>query len=68
MKNKFIILLMLVISAGFSSCDEGLEEVNINPNDPEVVPTANIFASATKSFIDFNRNAFYFFISYCQLL
>ena len=49
---------MLVISAGFSSCDEGLEEVNINPNDPEVVPTANIFASATKSFIDFNRNAF----------
>lgn len=58
MKNKFIILLMLVISAGFSSCDEGLEEVNINPNDPEVVPTANIFASATKSFIDFNRNAF----------
>ena len=58
MKNKFIILLMLVISAGFSSCDDGLEEVNLNPNDPELVPTANIFASATKSYIDFSRNAF----------
>ena len=49
---------MLVISAGFSSCDDGLEEVNLNPNDPELVPTANIFASATKSYIDFSRNAF----------
>ena len=58
MKNRFIILLMLIISAGFSSCDEGLEEVNINPNDPEVVPTANIFASATKSYVDFSRNDF----------
>ncbi|WP_028376360.1 SusD/RagB family nutrient-binding outer membrane lipoprotein [Leeuwenhoekiella sp. MAR_2009_132] len=58
MKNKFIILLMLVISAGFSSCDEGLEEVNSNPNDPELVPTANIFASATKSYTDFSRDAF----------
>ncbi|MEZ7496174.1 SusD/RagB family nutrient-binding outer membrane lipoprotein [Leeuwenhoekiella aequorea] len=58
MKNKFIILLMLIISAGFSSCEEGLEEVNINPNDPEVVPTANIFTSATKQFTDFSRDAF----------
>jgi len=49
---------MLLVSAGFSSCDEGLEEVNNNPNDPEVVPTANIFASATKSFTDFSRDAF----------
>ncbi|MCC4212519.1 SusD/RagB family nutrient-binding outer membrane lipoprotein [Leeuwenhoekiella parthenopeia] len=58
MKNKFIILLMLLVAAGFSSCDEGLEDVNTNPNDPEVVPTGNIFADATKSFTDFSRDAF----------
>ncbi|MCL5245067.1 SusD/RagB family nutrient-binding outer membrane lipoprotein [Cellulophaga sp. 20_2_10] len=58
MKNKLILLLVLVIATTFNSCDKDLAEINANPNNPEVVPTNNIFASATKQFTDFSRDAF----------
>ncbi|ADY29956.1 MULTISPECIES: SusD/RagB family nutrient-binding outer membrane lipoprotein [Cellulophaga] len=58
MKNKFILLLAVVLAITFNSCDQDLAEINENPNNPEVVPTSNIFASATKQFTDFSRDAF----------
>ena len=58
MKNKYILILMSIIFAGIYSCDDGLEEINTNPNDPEVVPTGNIFAYATKRFTDVSRSDF----------
>ncbi|TVZ23978.1 SusD-like starch-binding protein associating with outer membrane [Dokdonia sp. Hel_I_63] len=58
MKTKFFIIMMLVIAGAFTSCSDDLVELNINPNQAEVVPTANIFASATKSFTDFSRSGF----------
>ncbi|MGO4920773.1 SusD/RagB family nutrient-binding outer membrane lipoprotein [Maribacter spongiicola] len=58
MKNKFIILCMSLLVSGFYSCDDGLEDLNSNPNEPEVVPTNNIFAYSTKRFTDFSRDAF----------
>ncbi|MEP0213771.1 MAG: SusD/RagB family nutrient-binding outer membrane lipoprotein, partial [Cellulophaga sp.] len=58
MKNKLILLLAIVLAITFNSCDQDLAEINENPNNPEVVPTSNIFASATKQFTDFSRDAF----------
>ncbi|WP_086478390.1 SusD/RagB family nutrient-binding outer membrane lipoprotein [Arenibacter amylolyticus] len=58
MKNKFKILIALALFTGLYSCDKGLEDLNENPNQPEVVPTSNIFAYSTKRFTDFSRDAF----------
>lgn len=58
MKNRFKILIALTLFTGLSSCDKGLEELNVNPNEPEMVPTSNIFAYSTKRFTDFSRDAF----------
>ncbi|WP_396597232.1 SusD/RagB family nutrient-binding outer membrane lipoprotein [Dokdonia sp. R86516] len=58
MKTKFFIMMLLVISTAFLSCTDDLVELNINPNEPEIAPTANIFTSATKEFIDFSRDGF----------
>ncbi|MGB3776403.1 MAG: SusD/RagB family nutrient-binding outer membrane lipoprotein, partial [Leeuwenhoekiella sp.] len=41
-----------------TSCSEGLDDININPNSPEVVPTNNIFSNATRSYTDFSRDGF----------
>lgn len=40
------------------SCTEDLEDINTNPNEPEVVPTNTIFNSATKQLFDNYRNSF----------
>lgn len=59
MKNKIIILALLTIAAGgLNSCTRGLEDININPNSPELVPTSNIFTYATKRYTDRSRDAF----------
>jgi hypothetical protein len=58
MKNKLIILSLVFIATQFLSCDKGLEGINSNPNEPEIVPTGNIFTSATKEYTDFTRSAF----------
>jgi hypothetical protein len=39
----------LVLALGASACDAGLTEINENPNDPEVVPADNVFASGVSS-------------------
>ena len=39
-------------------CQESLDEININPNQPENVPTSGIFNSATKELMDATRNNF----------
>lgn len=49
---------MSLLVSGFYSCDDGLEDINNNPNEPEVVPTNNIFAYSTKRFTDFSRDDF----------
>jgi len=58
MKNKIIIVFMSLLVSGFYSCDDDLESINNNPNEPEVVPTNNIFAYSTKRYTDFSRDAF----------
>ena len=35
----------LVLALGASACDEGLTEINQNPNEPEQVPADNVFAN-----------------------
>lgn len=39
----------LVLALGASACDEGLTEINENPNQPEQVPADNVFASGVSS-------------------
>lgn len=62
MKNiiqTHILMGMTFVAMLISSCDnDSLDEININPNDPEIVPTNTIFNSATKEFMDFSRSAF----------
>jgi len=55
MKKIFYITLLF----GFlTSCDEGLEEINENPNAPEFVLPNTIFNAATKEYTDFSRDDF----------
>lgn len=49
---------MLFLGLILTSCGEDIENVNINPNEPEVVPTNTIFNSATKEFTDETRDSF----------
>ena len=49
------LISMSLISIG---CQESLDEININPNQPENVPTSGIFNSATKELMDATRNDF----------
>jgi len=49
---------MLFLGLTLTSCGEDIENVNDNPNAPEVVPTNTIFNSATKEFTDVTRSSF----------
>ena len=49
---KKIIGLALIGLITFTSCDSGLEDVNVNPNEPEIVPTHTIFNRATRRVVD----------------
>lgn len=42
----------------FVGCQESLDEININPNQPEQVPTSGLMNSATKELMDATRNDF----------
>jgi hypothetical protein len=56
---KYTFLTTLAIALFFvSSCDDGLENYNVNTNSPEVVPAYTVFNSATVEYTDFMRNAF----------
>ncbi|WP_322970789.1 SusD/RagB family nutrient-binding outer membrane lipoprotein [Faecalibacter sp. LW9] len=54
--NKNIILSALLGTFLLSSCDNGFEEMNVDPNNPEVVPTFTIFNAATKRLMDESRD------------
>lgn len=49
------LISLSLISIG---CQESLDEVNTNPNSPEIVPTYGILNSATKELMDATRNDF----------
>ncbi|MDO5656343.1 MAG: SusD/RagB family nutrient-binding outer membrane lipoprotein [Flavobacteriaceae bacterium] len=51
-----IIGIALIGLMTLTSCDSGLEELNINPNEPEVVPSHTIFNRATKRVMDNTRD------------
>lgn len=55
-KNKFIIGISSLMLLGFSSCDDDLADININPNDPEVVPTYMLFSETTRYLFDNTRD------------
>lgn len=59
MKNiKFIGILTLIAGFTFVSCGDDIENVNINPNNPELVPSNTIFNSATREYFSSSRDAF----------
>ncbi|OAB76093.1 SusD/RagB family nutrient-binding outer membrane lipoprotein [Cochleicola gelatinilyticus] len=57
-KNIIIASLMFAIASCFMSCSDGIEDINTNPNEPEVVPTNTVFNSATKQYMDNMRSSF----------
>lgn len=50
---------LLSSTAFLSSCDNDLEEINKNPNNPEVVPTNTIFNGATRYLIQNTRDGWW---------
>jgi len=52
MINRYILFLLLAVLVSFSSCDNGFEELNINPNEPTAVPTSYLLAAAQKGLMD----------------
>lgn len=58
MKRIFIITLSFAALVMTSSCDDGLEELNENPNSPEFVLTNTIFNYGTKRYTDVSRSEF----------
>lgn len=53
---KKIIFLVTISLLGLGSCDNGFDEMNTNPNNPEMVPTYTLFNSSTKRLIDTSRD------------
>lgn len=43
---KWIAVPAIALAATLGGCDEGLTGINVNPNEPEVVPPANLLANA----------------------
>ena len=58
MKRILIITLSFAALVMTSSCDQGLEELNVNPNNPEFVLTNTIFNYGTKRYADVTRDEF----------
>jgi hypothetical protein len=48
MKRK-IIIAVGIITFAFSSCTNDFEDININPNRPEIAPATNVFGYAIQS-------------------
>lgn len=51
----FSLMGLLLIS---TSCQDSLEDINVNPNNPQNVPTSGILNAATKELMDATRNDF----------
>jgi len=52
-KSIRIILGLFLVMGLFSSCTEGFEEMNTDPNNPVDVPAINIFTNAVENSIEF---------------
>lgn len=57
--KKYIYRVAIVLSlVTLASCSKDLEEININPTKPEVVPTYGLFNYANKNFLMSTRREF----------
>ena len=50
--NRPILLLPFLLLLALSACDDGFEELNANPNEPEAVPAATLFPLAVRETMD----------------
>ncbi|THH39308.1 SusD/RagB family nutrient-binding outer membrane lipoprotein [Neolewinella litorea] len=48
--TNFLIPLLLLLL--FTACDDGFEELNANPNEPELVPPSTLFPLAVREAVD----------------
>ncbi len=59
-KNRLLIIGILGFGLLFtSSCTKDFEEINTNPNNPEVVPTNMIFNGATAYLMNYTRDGWW---------
>lgn len=56
--NKSSAVIALFGLFTITACNDSLEDINQNPNQPEKVPTSGIMNSATKELMDATRNDF----------
>lgn len=54
--NKNIVLTALLGTFLLSSCDNGFDNMNVDPNKPEIAPTYTVFNAATKRLMDNSRD------------
>lgn len=52
MRKRVLIILALAVVTFFNSCKD-LEEMNVNPNEPSAVTTANLLSGSQKKMLDF---------------
>ncbi|MBB4079048.1 hypothetical protein GGR28_001665 [Lewinella aquimaris] len=52
MKALFTLPVLALLLLFATSCDEGFEELNANPNEPELVPPATVFPLAIRESFD----------------
>ncbi|WP_291073949.1 SusD/RagB family nutrient-binding outer membrane lipoprotein [Empedobacter sp. UBA5987] len=58
--GKYLLMATLLGSTTmFTSCDNGLAELNENPNSPEIVPTYTIFNGATRYLMATSRDGWW---------
>ena len=50
--NKNWLLSLFILSIILSSCTDGFEELNVNPNEPTLVPPEVIFPYAIRESVD----------------
>jgi len=59
---KYKLLILCVIGVGLftiSSCTDNFEEINTNPNEPEVAPSNMIFNGATRYLMHYTRDGWW---------
>src|SRR5690625_3975716 len=60
LKNKILIICVLGLGLlTIHSCTDRFEEINTNPNEPEVVPTNMIFNGATRYLMHYTRDGWW---------
>lgn len=58
--NKLVLFTLLGASVGtLTSCDNDLEAINVNNNNPEIVPTSTIFNGANRYLMNYTRDGWW---------